>query len=95
MRNLPLLPLPWTAGPVCNLPYLPVTLVEDAVARYYGGLSLGQDFLVETAELIEEVMREEQQRFATCMTATASNCGDLKSRKSGCWICNRREAAAR
>ena len=44
----------------CNLPYLPVALVEDAVARYYGGLSLGQDFLVETAVLIEEVMNEEQ-----------------------------------
>jgi site-specific DNA recombinase len=46
---------------VCNLPYLPVALVEDAVARYYGGIRLGEDFLAETASLIQEVMREEQQ----------------------------------
>jgi site-specific DNA recombinase len=45
----------------CNLPYLPVALVEEAVARYYGGVQLGEDFLAETAALIEEVMREEQQ----------------------------------
>jgi site-specific DNA recombinase len=46
---------------VCNLPYLPVALVEDAVARYYGGLRLEEDFLAETAALIEDVMREKQQ----------------------------------
>jgi hypothetical protein len=35
--------------------------VEEAVARYYGGLRLDEDFLAETVPLIEEVMREEQQ----------------------------------
>ncbi|TWE12566.1 recombinase family protein [Rudaeicoccus suwonensis] len=44
---------------VCDLPYLPVDRVEDAVARHYVTLGLPTDFLTEIREAIDQNMASE------------------------------------
>ena len=46
---------------VCDLPHLPVALVEDAVARYHFGLRLAPDFSAEMTRLLRTVLTDQQQ----------------------------------
>jgi site-specific DNA recombinase len=46
---------------VCNLPHLPVALVEESIVRHYASLRRQPDFLSETVNLIEETMGDEQR----------------------------------
>jgi hypothetical protein len=45
---------------VCDLPYLPVADVEDAVADHYAGLGLPERFRQEVLEAIDSTMQSEQ-----------------------------------
>ncbi|MGI8612414.1 MAG: recombinase family protein [Nocardioidaceae bacterium] len=56
----------------CDLPYLPVALVEDAVVRFYPSLKLDDEFTAETAGVIEQTMADEQ-RIVRELHATSAN----------------------
>jgi site-specific DNA recombinase len=46
---------------LCDLPYLPVALVERAIVNFYPSLQLSSDFVVEATGVIEETMADEQR----------------------------------
>jgi site-specific DNA recombinase len=46
---------------VCDLPHLPVALVERAVVSHYALLRLAPEFVAETIDLIDRTMQDEQR----------------------------------
>jgi site-specific DNA recombinase len=46
---------------LCDMPYLPVALVERAIVRFYPSLQLSSEFVAEATTVIEETMADEQR----------------------------------
>ena len=65
----------------CDLPHLPVDLVEDAVADRYSSLNLPADFADGVRELLDHTLQDEQGSVRTMHAQLNARLKDLDSKE--------------
>ena len=69
---------------LCDLPYLPVPLVERAVIDHYADLGLPASFLDDMTARLRESLADEQQPPRICTSTSRSSSPSWTSKRSGC-----------
>ena len=65
----------------CNLPHLPVALVEDHVVRHYGTLHLPEDFIETVDAAVSRALRDEQTTLRELHDTLTERLTELDSRE--------------
>ena len=65
----------------CDLPHLPVALVEDYVVRHYGTLRLPENFIGTVTNAISEALREEQATLRELHDTLIARLSELDTRE--------------